>query len=160
MDEGRRLTSLCVTTPHSCVYNVKCTLCNTLLLGWTALLMLHRTEVFIAQLGSGEGQVLIGCRRSGAACQKTPQKPNVGIFCRTAGSPKKIMFFIHFFKGVIFHHSSLSLFQGLWVAKATHLSTYNRWNVSIVYVPHALHINDNWKDEASEWLGTGAFWRH
>lgn len=23
-----------------------------------------------------------------------------------------------------------------------------------------LHINDNWKDEASKWLGTGAFWRH
>lgn len=72
MDEGRRITSLCVTTPHSCVYNVKCTSYNTLLLGWTALLMLHRAEVFIAQLGPGEGQVLIGCRRGGgAASQKT-----------------------------------------------------------------------------------------
>lgn len=79
MDEGRKLNSLCVAAPHSCAYNVKCTLRNALLLGWTALLMLHRAEEFNAQLGPGEGQVLVGYRLSGTASQNTLHNTGVEI---------------------------------------------------------------------------------
>lgn len=95
MDEGSKLNSLCVATPHSCVCSVKCTLCNALLLGWNALLMLHRTEECNAQWGPGEGQVLIGCRLNGSALQKILHNLDVGRFCCTAGSQKSC--YIHYF---------------------------------------------------------------